>query len=323
MRTRLIQLGVVTLALTAVAACGSDSEGGAGADGEFSPDGAVEMVVGAQPGGGSDVMARTFVSSAEEIRDGLSMTVSNFDSIEAYSYVKGQSGADDVLVTATYGNVILSPIAADLAYLWDDFTPLAMFATDPSFLVVREDSDLESIDDLVAAAGTGDVTMGVVTAEGVNTVHSAQIADSTGIELNNVVFESGAEELAAVLAGDVDAALMEPAEFVQQLDAGEVRAIMVMADEPHPAEELADIPTAADAGIEGEIVTQFRSFFGAPEMSESATDYWVETIEEWATTDSYSEYLETNYLIPTLLVGDELNENLEFLETAARDALAD
>ncbi|KWX56995.1 hypothetical protein ASJ79_12750 [Mycobacterium sp. NAZ190054] len=321
---------VAALCAVLVSACGGGGGGGGdattdaggGAEG-WQPGGTVEMVVGAQPGGGSDVMARTFVSAAEEMRDGLQMTVSNFDSVEAYTYVKGEAGNDDVLVTATYGNVILSPLSESLNYLWSDFTPLAMFATDPSFVVVRNDSEFQSMADVATAAKERDITMGVVTAAGVNTVHSAQIADALGIKLNNVVFESGGEELAAVLAGDVDAALMEPSEFVQQAEAGDVRAIMIMSPEPHPSEALSDVPTATDAGIQGDIVTQFRSFLGAPDMSPDATEYWVSLLEEWTTTDSYQQYVEENYLIPELVVGAELDERLQFLEDSARRALGE
>lgn len=322
MKTRWMKLGAVALVAALLPACGSEGGGGTDKDGPFKPSGTVEMVVGAQPGGGSDVMARTFVAAAEDLRDGLNVKVSNFDSIEAYSYVKGKPANDQILITATYGNVILSPLAEKLAYFWDDFTPLAMFATDPSFLVVRTDSPFNSLADLASAAKKKNVTMGVVTAAGVNTVHSAQIAESMDIKLNNVVFESGAEEISSILAGDVDAALMEPSEFVEQYKAKKVRPIMVMSPDPHPSETFASVQTATDAGIKGDIVTQFRSFFGTPDMSDAAKEYWVKVLEEWTKTSSYDDYVTSNDLIPTLLVGDELTERLTFLEKSAREALA-
>jgi len=322
MRTRWTKIATVAFATTLLSACGSEGGGGNVNDDNFKPSGTVEMVVGAQPGGGSDVMARTFVAAAEDLRDGLNVKVSNFDSIEAYSYVKGKSANDGMLITATYGNVILSPLAQNLNYFWDDYTPLAMFATDPSFLVVRADSPFNSLADLASTATKKNVTMGVVTAAGVNTVHSAQIAESMDIKLNNVVFESGAEEMTSILAGDIDAALMEPSEFVEQYKAKKVRPIMVMSSDSHPSETFASIQTASDAGIEGDVVTQFRAFFGAPDMSDAGKAYWVKVLEEWTETASYEDYVTSNDLIPTLLVGDDLTERLTSLEEAAREALA-
>lgn len=321
---RLVVAGTASMALLLVGCGGNGSDGdvATGEDGgAWQPEETVEMVVGAQPGGGSDVMARTFSTAAEDLREDLQIVVENYDGVEAYSYLSQQAGNPHFLTTGTYGNLILGPITQDLDYIWSDFTPIALFGRDISFLAVNADSPFQSYEDFIAAAEQGDVTVGVVTAAGVNTLHMNLIQESAGVPLNPVVFDGGGEQLAAVLAGDVDAALMEPAEMIAQVDAGEMRLLLAMSETPHPAEELADVPTVTDVGIEGPVPNQYRSFYAAGDISESAQEYWADTVEMWTETESYEQYVEDNLILPEFLRGEELVEDQEYLEQVAREVL--
>lgn len=324
--TRKQSIAIAASVALLAAGCGQGDSGGStgaegGDEGPFQPDQTVEMVVGAQPGGGSDVMARTFSSAAEELREDLQIVVENYDGVEAYSYLSQQAGNPHFLITGTYGNLILSPITQDLDYIWSDFTPVALFGRDISFLAVNADSPFQSYEDVIAAAEEGDVTVGVVTAAGVNTLHMNLIQESAGVQLNPVVFDGGGEQLAAVLAGDVDAALMEPAEMIAQVEAGEMRLLLAMSETPHPDEQLADVPTITDVGIEGPVPNQYRAFYAAGDISESAQEYWADTVEMWTETDSYDQYVEDNLILPEFLRGEELVADQEFLEQVAREVL--
>ncbi|WP_324276422.1 hypothetical protein [Blastococcus brunescens] len=121
-----------------------------------------------------------------------------------------------------------------------------------------------------------------------------------------------------MIAGDIDLAVLEPTEFLPQVEAGEIDVLLSTGNKPALHEALADVPLASDLGAEEPFVTQVRLFFGAPDLSEAQEQYWVDVLTQWSESDGYAAYIEENALTPQLITGDELDTYIsESVETLA------
>ncbi|WP_324276421.1 hypothetical protein [Blastococcus brunescens] len=187
MRKRGIAVVLVTGAV-ALAGCGGE-EGSSteSANGEWQPDGDVEVAVGAQPGGGSDILGREFAAAYEEM-SGVTAVVENYDTVAGVLLLKEEPGLGEIIGVGNTSNMIVRPIEQDLGYTWEDFTQLAIVAEDVSYLVSQAGA-FESAEDMIEAAKAGGVTVGQVGSGAGDTVVADQVADAFGITFQPVVYE--------------------------------------------------------------------------------------------------------------------------------------
>jgi len=311
----------MAFATAAIAAgCGDDDEGDAGSEGgggaataeAFTPEGTVNFWVPAPPGGGSDLMVRSFADYYREQGD-ADVAVENFENYEAFEQlIDRHEGDPNYVVGSTSGSsYVWSLTELDIPFDHTDFTQLAVFAEDGQFLVVKADSDYGTFEDLVAAGEGTDLTVAHAGAGGINAVAESQIEEATGITLEPVIFESGGEQAVALLGGDVDFALMEPSEFMQYVEKGDLKPILTLGEEPNASPDLAEVPTPSEAGLDVDFASQFRAFIGAAGITEEQRQYWVDQIEGWTQSDFYKQYVEDSLVAPVFLGGDEADSYIE------------
>lgn len=317
MRKRPIAM-VLATGVVALAGCSAEQQGGESADGEWQPDGDVEIAVGAGPGGGSDILGREFAAAYEEIT-GVTAVVENYDTVAGVLLLKQEPGLGEIVGVGNTANMVVRPNEQDLGYTWEDFTQLAIVAEDVSYLVAKAGA-FESAEDMIDAAKAGGVTVGQVGSGSGDTLVADQVAEAFDITFQPVVYEGGGDVIRGIIAGDIDLAVLEPTEFLPQVEAGEIDVVLSTGSEPALHEALADVPLASDLGAEQPFATQFRVFFGAPELTEAQEGYWVDVLTEWSESDAYASYIEENALTPKLLTGDELDAYIaEAVSTLAGD----
>lgn len=314
---------IASVGIISLAACGSEPAGEVGDDGTWEPEDTVEVAVPAQPGGGSDIMARAFAGGFPDLREGENIVVENYDTVEGIIMLLQEGGNGEIIGPGNYGNMVLSPLQNDLGYTWEDLSLLALVGDDASYVVTAAGGGYTSAEDMLEAATGGGVTVGQVGSADLDSLIATQLEQEFDIDLQPVVFEGGGQQLRAVLAGDVDIALMEPAEFIPQVESGALVPLMGTGSESldHPA--LEGVPTAADLGAENEFLTQWRVFYGPPELSDAQRQYWEETFSDWVESDSYEEYVSETLLLSRLLTGEELTAFVEESEARAEELLAD
>src|SRR5699024_3332611 len=142
-RTALASMTITGLIL--LTACGQNDSTGANEGGTWTPPDTLEIAVGAQPGGGSDILGRAFASGVEEIT-GSSAVVENYDTVEGVILLKSETGNADLVGVGNYSNMVVRPHEQDLGYSWQDFTQLALVAEDVSY-VVSQPGAFESAED--------------------------------------------------------------------------------------------------------------------------------------------------------------------------------
>lgn len=311
-RTTPAVLATASALALSLAACSEDGGGSSGGDGDFRPRGDVTMLVPFGAGGGSDLAGRATGTMIEAADGELTVSVENREGgsgAVGYSYFLGETGNENLLL-ATETALLALPISGEVEFDYTDFTPIMKLGDDFTLMVTRADSPYESCADVVEAAESQRVVAGISGITGLDNIVFTLTEQETGVEFDRVPFESGGELTAALLGGQIDIASLNPGEVIGQLEAGEVKALCAFSEERYEYEELADIETAAEQGIDVAFA-QFRGVLAPGGISEEARQFWIDTMGAAVETDEYQTYIEDNYLQANTAAGDEFVEYLE------------
>lgn len=244
-RTRRMVAPVAVTGLV-LAGCGSGSPEEAAAN---YPEQRIDYILPFDPGGESDITARL---QQEPLQDELGQSVS-------ISYQPGAGGAlgwSELTRTEPDGytvmgcnlpHTILQPLLRDDAgYETDQLKPVYYFQSTPNALLVPNDSEIETLDDFVAAAEAepGALSVGGSGDFSANHIGTLAFADSAGVDVTYTPFSGTGTAVPALLGGHVDALMSYSPQIVQLEE--DVRAIAVMTQERMPG--LEDVPTFVEQG---------------------------------------------------------------------------
>ena len=313
-----------TAALTFLSACGGDGgAGGAeGEGGEFTPRGDVTMLVPFAAGGGSDLAGRATAGALEAANSDLNINVENRDGGSgAVGYAKflGESGNPEYLL-ATETALLALPLSGNVDWTYEDFTPIMKIADDFTLMVARADAPYETCMDVVDAAKGERIVAGISGSTGLDNVVFTLTEKETGAKFDRVSFESGGELTAALLGEQIDVASLNPGEVIGQLESEDIKPLCAYSEERYDYDELKDIPTASEQGIEVSFA-QFRGVLAPGGLSDSERDYWVEQMEAAVETEEYQTYIEDNFLQPNTAAGDDFSAYLEENNTKLQEVI--
>jgi len=211
----------------------------------------IEIIVGYSAGGGTDVMARTIASHLEPfLGKGASVIVKN------YPGAGGQIGFTKVATADPDGYTLgTMNLPAALALTYDrvahynekSFTWLANFVSDPNTLVVRKDSGITSVKQLIKAAKDkhGTMTVGLSALGGNDHFSAIQFENAAHVKLIHVPFKGGAMARTSIIGGHVDMGTMSFSQVVGFQD--QLRILAVLSDKRLP--QAPNIPTAKELGL--------------------------------------------------------------------------
>ena len=312
MKSRITAAAVAAVSIAALAGCSSAAGQPAddGAEGAFQPSD-VRMIVPFAAGGGSDVSGRAIASGLEDVT-GATITVENREGgsgAVGYSYFLAQEGNPNYLLAAETALLAL-PLTTDVDFDYTSFTPIMKLGDDYTLMVVPADSEFETCTDVVDAARADGVVAAVSGAVSLDEVVFTLIEEQEGVEFDRVPFEGGSEVIAGLLGGQVEVGSLNPSEVLGQLQSGDLRALCALSDERYEYEELADVPTAIEQGIDVSFA-QFRGFIAPGGISDEEREYWIDAAKEYAETEGYTAYIEENLMQPNALYGDDFVDYLE------------
>lgn len=266
------------------------------------PERPVEIVVGTAPASGADKIARTIqrILQDRKLVD-VPLAVANRPGgggAVAYNYLHQRQG-DGHLVALVSKSLLTSHIMGGSAVGHTDLTLLAHLNAEYISVAVRADSPVRSGRDFVdrLRKDPASLSMGVATALG-GTNHQAVAAalKEAGVDLRktrNVVFQSGAVAMTAMLGGHVDVVPGTLGLMFPHVQSGQVRVIAVAA--PHRAGGVfADVPTWREQG-QNVVVSNWRSMVGARGMSAEQVAYWERVLQRLAETEEWKLELERGF----------------------------
>lgn len=223
------------------------------------PGKSIRIVVPFPPGGATDLITRNV---AQKLSEGWKQPVI----VENRAGANGTIGADVVAKAPPDGYTYLAATIAHAAnvsliptapyQLLRDLRPVAIMGLIPLVPVVRADSPVRSLQDLVArsrqtelnAGSSGNGTAAHLTLE--------LFKAATGARLQHVPYKGGAPAMTDLLGGQIDVIFALLPECLPHVKAGKLRALAVMSDQRYPL--LPGVPTSGEAGIAGIEVTSWN-----------------------------------------------------------------
>jgi len=308
---------MVTLALIAVLFFSSHVTAA-----EFKPSKPITMVAPAAPGGGSDVLSRTIAKIvADEKLSPQPMIVQNIPGggqAIALTQVGQAKGNTHMLVVANPASVAGLLVAGKGAPSIRDLTMIAQLALDEQLIVVKSDSRFKTIQDIISESKKKENSLSIAGSDQADRVCSRLFEKAAGIKMRYAPFNSGGENMAALLGGHVDMMWANPPEFVAQYEAKQVRPI-ILAQE-NRISRFKDVPTFKENGI-NLVFKFFRGVIAPPGLSPEVIAYYEAMMKKLIETKAWKEnYLAKNMLSPAWQTSDEFtktigNSEVVFAET--------
>ncbi|WP_434121286.1 tripartite tricarboxylate transporter substrate binding protein [Salinicoccus roseus] len=262
------------------------------------PDENIEIVAPATPGGGWDTTARAIQNVLDN--EGLveqNMNVTNKPGgggEVGWQYLSGQ-GSHTLAINSSL--VIANNLLGQSDLTYEEFTPLAVLATEWISVAVPSESDIESGTDMLDRLKEDPKSLKIAVGPALgNNDHLSfvRVADEYGIDVSQLefmIYESGGDVLNALLGGHVDAATLSLSESLEQHLSGNLNIIATTADEPIPEDE--SIQSWQDQGIDFTF-PHWRGIMGPPDMTEEEIAYWDDTFSEMVESEGWQQVLDNN-----------------------------
>jgi len=272
----------------------------------------ITLVAPYGPGGASDLAARALAMVAHSYVGQPVLTINKAGAGGAVgsAYVSKSKGDGYTLLLARIGcNAILPAINPSIPYRWDDFTILGMLELNPFVFVVNAESNIKSLNDLVAALKKSSKKMSYSTS-GPSTILNfgpQMLFDIAGLSKDAATmlpYKGGGEAAAALLGKHVDFLGVNLSTVLSQVQAGQLRAIAVTTPERYP--DIADVPTARESGYPGlEVISGWSALFGPPNMDKVAVDKWAAALQQIKNDKSWEGLTKKLGSIPYVTTPDE------------------
>ncbi|GAB3378579.1 tripartite tricarboxylate transporter substrate-binding protein [Micromonospora halotolerans] len=179
-------------------------------------------------------------------------------------------------------------------------TPLAKMIEEAGAIVVPKDSPYKTINDLVAAWK----------------------ANPKGVAVGGGSSPGGPDHLLpmqpAVLGGKVAFGASGFGEFLDQVEAGQIRVLAVTSEAP--IEALKDVPTLKSAGIDL-VFTNWRGIVAPPGISDADKKVWVDVLTKMHESEEWKAELKKRGWTDAFVTGDEFGTFLTEQDKAVADVL--
>lgn len=296
----------LTLALS-LTACGGNVGGGSDSEEEFPGGDPITMVVGQDPGGSTDLIAR---AAADGLSDelGVPVTVENRPGANgalAAQELAGEEPDGHTLMVYNGSLAYITPLAVGEGEAPDiaDFDIVTGLSLDDYVLVTAPDSGFSSVEDLAAAGRP--ITFGTTGVGTGSQLSQELLFAQSDIDATAVPFDGGSPTLTAVLGGQVDVGSVQLGEAIEQIESGGLTPIVTFAEE-RPS-YLPDTPTAVEAGYDVP-VQQSRAVFAPQGVPDDVMQTLRDGFEAAFETEAYQQLNEDNLLTPLEVDGEEIRE---------------
>jgi tripartite-type tricarboxylate transporter receptor subunit TctC len=245
------------------AALGFALVGAARAQAKF-PSKPIRFIVPFAAGGGGDIVARLLAHRLSE-RLGSPVMVEN------KTGAGGNIGAEFVLRSPPDGYTLLNmsstyPIQAAVSRLpFDpiaDMQPIVMVSRDPVMIMVRSDSPIRGVPELLEHAGRnpGKLTYGSAGVGSIAHLGTEEMAHLMGIRLTHIPYKGTSQAFNDLIGGSLDLMLSSAAFGAPYVKSGRVRALVVVGERRH--ERFPEVATFKEAGYAAFQVHDWKALAG-------------------------------------------------------------
>ena len=265
----------------------------------------IRIMVGAAPGGGSDNLSRKVAEIMQKQTPNATIVVENRPGASGSIAVLAtmNSPPDGYTVTicppdtiAVYPNLKKVP-----PYTANDLTAVAKLAEVNYVFVVPSTNPATNVGEFIRAAKAQGKPLNYGS-NGVGTsasMVSELFKQRTGLEMQQIPYQSDAPMLTALAAGETSFATTAFVSVKGFLDSGKIKAIGVVNDKRIP--EFASVPTAAEGGLRDFDVSAWFGMFGPKNMPAEVTAKLGDMFVKAVSSEEFREWAKGRGMTPTPL----------------------
>lgn len=268
----------------------------------------IRLFVPAAPGGGWDQTARTM----EQVLRGANLIgsaqVTNVGgaggTVGLPQFINQWKGQGDGLMVS--GLVMMGAIIANKTpFNLTNVTAIARLTGEAEVVVVPKESPLKTMKDLAAAlkADVAKVTWAGGSAGGTDHIIAALVAQAVGADptkISYVAYAGGGPAQAALLGNQVTCGISGLGEFIEQIKAGNLRAIGISSDKRIPG---LDVPTFKEQGVDVEFFN-WRGVFAPPGVSAQQKKDMIDLVTAMVKSQGWQDELKKRDWTDIFLAGD-------------------
>lgn len=206
-----------------------------------------------------------------------------------------------------------------------DYTPIALYNSDPAGVVVRADSTWNSVEDVLSAAqenpgkfkGSGSGQGGIWHLALAGMLNANEI-DATSVPW--VPSKGASAALQELVAEGVDVVTASVVEASGLIDADKVKALAVMSDDRINA--FADVPTLSEAGSADWTAAAWRGIVAPAELPEDIEARLRKAMSEVWNSDEFKEFMNGRGFGLTYLEGEAFGEWMASSDAGIGDVMA-
>jgi len=218
------------------------------------PDKPVKIVVPFAPGGGTDLIARTMgIAMAQEL--GQPVIIDNKPgaaTIIGTDAVAKSAPDGYTLVMATVAHVVNPSLQSKLPYNHEKaFAPVMLVGVSPNVLVVRAESPLKSVKDLIDAAKANPGKLSFASSGNGGAPHLAGelFQNVAGIKMLHVPYRGSGPAVIDLIAGRITMMFDATPSLLPHITAGKLRPMAAASPQRHRL--LPDVPSFGELGLPG------------------------------------------------------------------------
>ncbi|OBF25214.1 tripartite tricarboxylate transporter substrate-binding protein [Mycobacterium sp. ACS4331] len=287
----------------------------------------LRMMVPNSPGGGYDLTARTAVKILED--EDITGRIEVFNVIGAGGTVAmarlmNERGNGDLMMMMGLG-VVGATFTNGSTARASDATALARVVEEQEGILVPADSPFRTVGDFVAAwrADPAKVTIGGGSNPGgPDHLFPMETAKAVGVDptrVNFVSYDGGGDLLTALLGNKIAAGTSGLGEYVDQIEAGQVRVLAVSGEKRVKG---IDAPTLRESGIDLTF-TNWRGVIAPPGIAAEDRSAMVAVLEDLHRTQAWRDALAQNGWSDAFLTGPAFEEFLREQDNRVESTLTE
>jgi tripartite-type tricarboxylate transporter receptor subunit TctC len=261
------------------------------------PNRTITLIVPWAAGGGTDRLSRFMADQLQRELGKPVVVVNRTGGSGAVGHSAGSTARPDGY-TITMGTFELSTMhwmgISPLTY--QDFKPIIALNSDAAAIIVRADAPWNSLQELVAhiRANPGKLTMSGTSTGGAWDLARAGFQLAADLPVESVLWaptQGSAPSLVELLGGHIDAVCCSIPEAASQIEAGQLRALAVMA--PQRLTDQPEVPTVRECGIDWEAVG-WRGLMVPKDTPDAIVEIIHQKVETIVKSDAFKDFMKKN-----------------------------
>ena len=274
-------------------------------------------------GGAVDLFVRQIANAAEGIADVPFVVQNNTGAagtVAATQYLNEKNDGYSVLVCAV-PVLFYQPHVREVIYTIDDFKPIVGLHKSDVFLVVSAKSGIETLDDFKKAAEGANFTWASAGTGTIDWVAQQTIAGAIGVIPNNVPYDNAAEQVTAIVGGNLDAACVVKGSFEEYVKSGDLNVIACLAETDIELEGIGTVPCLKTLGFDSSAYN-FYFITGLAGTDDAVVQKIYEIFDAAIKTEEVQAYIDAMQFDMNVLNPADMNDYFAATYVAANELFA-